>query len=313
MDVKTGIRVKGYALAGVSAVTYGMIPLFALPLKKVDFSFDAVLFYRFLFTAIIAGGYLAIKKIDLRINIKEFGALILLGLMYTGSSHFLFVGYDHMPAGVASTILFMYPVFVALIMGIFFNEKLSWVMWVAIALALLGVGVLGSGEGGFSITPIGLGIVLLSALSYALYMVAVNKSAVRDMNGMKVTFYSMTICTLFFLISALAKGEFQPIPSVEVGVNLVLFGVVTTALSLIAMILAIKLIGSTPTAVMGSLEPVVAVAISVVIFGESFTSSLLIGIVLIVGAVTLTVLSGYVIKATKKIPGVVGLNRRRKR
>ena len=64
----------------------------------------------------------------------------------------LYVGYDYMSAGVASTILFLYPVFVALIMGLFFREKLSWVMWGAIALALLGVGVLNGtgGEGGMN-------------------------------------------------------------------------------------------------------------------------------------------------------------------
>lgn len=292
-------KIKGYALAFLSAVTYGMIPLFAIPLKRSGFSFDTALFYRFMFSSLLIGVYLLAKKTSFRITGHEAGAMTLLGLMYALSSHFLFVGYDYMPAGVASTIMFMYPVFVALIMGVFFKERLSGVMWGSIAIAVAGVAVLnGSGTG--TINPAGLVAVLLSALTYALYMVIVNKSSVKDMDGTKVSFYSMVICSAFFLLRALSRDSFTPAVSLSAATNLVLFALITTVFSIITLVNAIKLIGSTPTAVMGSLEPLVAVIISVAIFRERLTSNLIIGILLIIGAVTLTVLSDYMTKTIKK-------------
>lgn len=300
MNTKT----KGYALACVSAVTYGAIPLFAIPLKRTGFSFDTALFYRFLFSSVLLGIILFIRKTDFRLSRREAGALMLPGLMYALSSHFLFVGYDYMPAGVASTILFMYPVFVALIMGAFFKEKLSWVMWGAIALALLGVFVLNGIGGGSGVNPTGMIVVLLSALAYALYMVMVNKSAAKDMDSTKVSFYSMAVCTAFFLLRALSRESFTPGLTFSLGLNLTLFALITTVVSILALVRAIGLIGSTPTAVTGSLEPVTAVIMSVGVFGEPLTSNLVTGIILIIGAVTLTVLSEYVERVAKKLPFV---------
>lgn len=294
------MKTKGYILAAVSAISYGMIPLFAIPLKQIQFPFDTALLYRFLISAIVIGMFLRLNKVDLRITVKEAGVLALLGLMYSGSSEFLFLGYDYMPAGVASTILFIYPVLVALIMGLGFKEKISWVVWTAIAMAFLGVSVLNKGEGGAKIPFIGFLVVLLSALSYGIYMVIVNKSRLKDMNGLKVAFYSMAFCTFFFLFKALASGTLVPIPSPEAATNLALFAVLTTVVSLITMVYAIQLIGSTRTAILGSMEPLTAVAVSVALFNEPFTNGLAAGIILILGAVFLTVTSNSITKHIKR-------------
>ena len=187
-------------------------------------------------------------------------------------------------------------------MGLFFREKLSWVMWGAIALALLGVGVLNGtgGEGGMN--PAGMVAVLLSALAYALYMIIVNISSLRKKQGTKVTFYSMLFFAAFFLARSLWRVSFTPAMTFGTGINILLFALVSTVISLITLVNAIKLIGSTPTAVMGSLEPVVAVVISVAVFNEPLTGRLVTGILLIIGAVTLTILSEHVAEAMKNIP-----------
>ena len=53
------------------------------------------------------------------------------------------------------------------------------------------------------------------------------------------------------------------------------------------MVKAVKSIGSTPTAILGALEPVTAVSIGVLVFGEILTSRLIAGIILILGSVVL--------------------------
>lgn len=52
------------------------------------------------------------------------------------------MSYNYMDAGIASTILFVYPVMVAVIMGIFFKEKISAITVFSILLALSGIALL---------------------------------------------------------------------------------------------------------------------------------------------------------------------------
>lgn len=285
------MKLKGYFFAVLSAITYGLIPLFAIPFKSEALSFDTVLFYRFFFAAAMIGIFLLGKGSSLKVPLKELSTLALLGIMFALSSTCLFMGYDYLSAGVASTILFMYPVFVALIMGIFFKEKVTWITSAAIILALIGVCILSVKGENFEVNVPGLIIVLLSALFYAIYIVMVNKSNVKSMSGAKLTTYSMFFCSMFFMFKSLLQGNSLVLPSVSTAAWIAVFAFVTAVISCISLVYAVHYIGSTPTAIVGAVEPVTAVLISVILFGEALTVNLVAGIVLIVGAVILNILS----------------------
>ena len=280
---------KGYLFALVSALTYGMIPLFMIPLKKLDsFSVDTALFYRFLIAAILILGYLVFyQKESVKINLKEGIVLSILGLFYALSAEFLFIAYDFLSPGIASTIFFIYPIMVALILGIFFKEKITLATTISLLIVVVGVGVL-SIKDNFEINYIGLFVSLLGALMYALYMIIVNKTKIKA-SGVKVSFYSMVFASLFFLVKTLVLGNGVTIPSLEIGTHLALFSLITTALSVVSLVYAIKFIGSTPTAIMGAVEPVVAVMISVGLFDETLTFSLIAGVIIIISGVLIDV------------------------
>ena len=280
---------KGYLFALVSALTYGMIPLFMIPLKKLDFfSVDTALFYRFLIAAILILGYLVFyQKESVKINLKEGFVLSVLGLFYALSAEFLFIAYDFLSPGIASTIFFIYPIMVALILGIFFKEKITLATTISLIVVVVGVGVL-SIKDNFEINYIGLFVSLLGALMYALYMIIVNKTKIKA-SGVKVSFYSMVFASLFFLVKTLVLGNSVAIPSLKIGTHLALFALITTALSVVSLVYAIKYIGSTPTAIMGAVEPVAAVMISVGLFGETLTFSLIAGVIIIISGVLIDV------------------------
>ena len=280
---------KGYLFALVSALTYGMIPLFMIPLKKLDFfSVDTALFYRFLIAAILILGYLVFyQKESVKINLKEGFVLSVLGLFYALSAEFLFIAYDFLSPGIASTIFFIYPIIVALILGIFFKEKITLATTISLVIVVVGVGIL-SIKDNFEINYIGLFVSLLGALMYALYMIIVNKTKIKA-SGVKVSFYSMVFASLFFLVKTLVLGNSVVIPSLEIGTHLALFSLITTALSVVSLVYAIKYIGSTPTAIMGAVEPVVAVMISVGLFDETLTFSLIAGVIIIISGVLIDV------------------------
>lgn len=277
-------------LGVMSAVSYGLIPIFILPIKQAHFSMDITLFYRFFFSALMVGGYLMYSRQNFRINKKEALILAILGICYALSSEFLFIGYDFLTAGIASTVLFIYPVIVALIMFFFYKEKLNRLSVVSLLLAFAGVIVLCLKENGLEINFAGLGIVMLSSLFYALYMVIVNKSNLK-VSGFKLTFYSMLFTSMFFMTKSVIGNESFAIPSTAIFFNFLIFAFLTTVISSLCLVYAIKNIGSTPVAILGALEPVVAVMVSVLIFHENFTTNLLIGITLILLGVILNVIS----------------------
>ena len=293
-----GDTLKGYLFALVSALTYGMIPLFMIPLKKLDsFSVDTALFYRFLIAAILILGYLVFyQKESVKINLKEGIIFSILGLFYALSAEFLFIAYDFLSPGIASTIFFIYPIMVALILGIFFKEKITLATTISLIVVVVGVAVLSikpknnDDKDNFGINSIyiGLFVSLLGALMYALYMIIVNKTKIKA-SGVKVSFYSMVFASLFFLVKTLVLGNSVTIPSLEIGTHLTLFALITTALSVVSLVYAIKFIGSTPTAIMGAVEPVVAVMISVGLFDETLTFSLIAGVIIIISGVLIDV------------------------
>lgn len=282
--------IKGLIYGIITSVTFGLIPLFTLPLMKQGMTLDSILFYRFLFATIALGIMMKVKKESFAIKWKDLPLLIVLSAYYMCSAQFLFWGYDFMGAGVATTLHFTYPVFVTLLMLILFREKASWVTWLAIILAVYGVARLSIGGEEHKFSFFGVGIVLLSALGYAAYITTVNKSHLSTMHNRKLAFYVFVFTTLLFVGKVSVTQTLQPIPDIMSGVNLILLAVLPTVISNITLLLAVHHIGGTLTSVLGALEPVTAVCIGAFVFGEAFTWQQELGIAMILVAVTLIIL-----------------------
>lgn len=281
---------KGYISAIISSVSYGLIPLFILPLKTIDFSMNVALFYRFFLSSLFILPLLIYKKETLKISWRELISLFVLGLFFALMSEFLFLGYDYLTPGIASTIFFVYPVIVALIVFFVFKEALTKLTVLSLFITIFGVFILSVKDSIFDINILGLLIATLSAVFYALYIVTVNKVKINA-SSLKITFYSMLFSSVYYLIKILISGDSLLIPEVKIFFNLSLFALITTVLSILTLVYAIKLIGSTPTSIMGALEPIVAVAVSVLFFSEDFTLNLAIGVNLIVFGVILSIIS----------------------
>ena len=282
---------KGTLCGIVAAVSYGMNPLGALSLYRAGINTNSVLFYRYALAAVLLAALLLVQKTSLRITRREFSVLGLLGVMFAVSSLTLFMSFHYMAAGIASTLLFVYPVMVAVIMAIFFRERISLVTVLSISLALCGIALLYRGEGGAVLNTAGVVLVMASSLSYALYIVVVNRASL-NMSSVKLTFYVLLFGVAAIVLYSLCCPD-QPLqllstPSMWGGWAAML-ALIPTVVSLVLMTVAVHAIGSTPTAVMGALEPLTAVVIGVTIFGELFTARLAAGIGLILLAVTLIV------------------------
>ncbi len=162
------VKAKGYLLGAIAAATYGMNPLFALPLYKSGMNPDSVLFFRYLFAIPLLGIMLKVRGRSFKLQRKEVFPLVIMGLLVALSSLTLFQSYNYMDAGIASTLLFVYPIMVALIMALVFKEKVAIQTVVCILLALGGIGLLYKSDDGTTLSLTGTMLVFTSALSYAL-------------------------------------------------------------------------------------------------------------------------------------------------
>lgn len=281
---------KGFIYGIITSITFGLIPLFSLPLMRGGMSLDSILFYRFLFATIALALMMRFRREPFVVERRYLPMFLLLAIFYTASALFLFWGYEFMGAGMATTLHFTYPVFVTLLMLMLFKEKASLVTWGAIALAVCGVAKLSLKGDEFALEPAGMVIVLLSAVGYASYITTVNKSRLRTMNSRKLAFYVFVFTTALFAIKALFNKGIQPIPDLVATINLILLAVVPTVISNITLVLAVRHIGGTLTSILGAMEPVTAVCVGTFVFDEAFTPGEGLGIALILIAVTLIIL-----------------------
>lgn len=284
-----GSKLTGYLNALLSAVSFGFIPSFIIPLKQNAISMDVSLFYRFLFAALMIGAFQVMRRGSLKVRGKDLGKLCVMGILYALSAEFLFQGYDLLSPGIASTVLYTYPVMIAMILTIFFREKISLISKLSIFFALIGVMTMSWEGSGMSFNLFGVLIVALSALSYALYMLIINKGVIKA-DGIAMTFYSVLFSSLFYAVKTTWHGESLIFTDVKWLSFIALFSLVTTVLSVLCIVFAIALIGPTVAAILGALEPVVAVLISVLVFDEKASWTLVTGVVLIISALCLSVL-----------------------
>lgn len=283
---------KGYILGAIAAVSYGCNPLFAIPLYEAGMGVSSVLFYRYAFATLILGVIMALRGESFRLSRRELPLMILLGVFFAISSVLLFEAYNYMDVGLASTLLFIQPVIIALIMWIFFHERISPRTIVSIIICLAGVTFLCNPGKGANVSATGVILVMLSALSYALYMVIINKSRIRLLHGSTITFYSLLFGMSVFAVRTDLFTAVQPVPAGALPwVCIAGISIVPTIVSLLTVAVAIKLIGSVPVSILGALEPITGVLFGVLLFGEILTVKAAIGIVLILAAVIVLVVN----------------------
>lgn len=287
-------KAKGYILGSIAAASYGMNPLFALPLYKAGMDPDSVLFFRYLFAIPLLGIMIKARGRSFKIQRKETFPLIIMGLLVALSSLTLFLSYNYMAAGIASTLLFVYPIMVALIMAMVFKEKLALQTIVCMLLALGGIGLLYKSEDGSTLNLIGTLLVFASSLSYAIYIVGINQTSLKNVATLKVTFYVLLFGLSLFVARLLYSGVLNTPDQWYLWANLLALAVFPTAISFLCTTGAIQYIGSTPTAILGALESVTAIFFGIAVFGESLTVRESFGLVMIIVAVTFVIAGGNI-------------------
>ncbi len=286
-------KFKGFLYGIVASSTFGLLPLFTLPVMGEGLTTFSILSYRMLFASILVAVLMLIGRVSFATNLKELRWFAVLGFLYYGSAALLFQAYGGMASGLATTLHFMYPVSVTVIMALVYKQRPSVVTICAIILSLVGVALLCLRESSTGVSSLlSVFLVLLSGVCYAVYLVLVSTvKRINQQNSQKLTFYVLMFSGAFFMLSTLQGGGLQIIPSASAGINLLLMATLPTLLSNLALVRSVKNIGSTLTSVLGAMEPLTAIIVGILVFDESLRGLMVVGIILILVSVSLIVLS----------------------
>lgn len=282
----------GYPAGIITGITYGLNPLFAKPLMDAGASTEAILFFRYGIAVLLLGAYLVLKKESFRINLRQAGVLLGLGLLFSSSSAFLFEAYKYIASGLATTLVFLFPVMVAIIM-VFLKVVPSWPVWLSIAATFAGVMIMTGGSGSEPVNPTGVWFSIAAAFFYALFIVIINRSkAIASIPNSILTFYALLAGTVFFLTRCALKGEelMAGLDGFMPWVNLIGLAVLPTIVSTAGLAVATRNIGATKASVLGVFEPITAILVGTVVFGEVLTPNIIAGILISLVAVTFMIM-----------------------
>ena len=286
----------GYPAGIITGVTYGLNPLFGVPLMQGGAAVESILFFRYGIAVLLLGAFLWLTKQGFRVSLKQGAILLSLGGLYACSSICLFEAYNYIASGLATTLVFLFPVLVAIIM-VFLKVVPSWPVWLSIGATFVGVIIMTQGESGEVANPIGILLSIGSALAYALFIVVINRSkSISSISNTLLTFYALlTGVVIFFCKILFADVDITAgIEGAAAWGNLVGLAILPTIVSTATLAIATRNIGATKASVLGVFEPITAILVGTLVFGEALTTNIVVGILIAVVAVT------FMIATTKR-------------
>lgn len=280
----------GFIAVIVSAIIFGCMPLIAKIIYSNGGNAISLIFYRFFLSLPIL--YWLTKKnknVDIKITKLEFRNIVLVSIFgYSATALLLFISYNYISTGMATTLHFVYPIFVVLGSILFYKDKPSLLKIICVILCSAGVILFSNNTGSGSL--LGIAAAFISGITYSFYILFIDKSGLKEMYSFKLTFYLCLISSVFVFIYSLITGTFT--------MDITILGwALTMLLSLLVSVGAvslfqygIKTVGSHNTAIFSTFEPITSVIIGIMVFYEVFSLRTFIGSAFILSAVIITAL-----------------------
>ena len=269
--MKKDRKISGVLFTVCSSLGYGLAPAFCNLAYRLGANAVTMVFFRYLFSIPVSLLLMWILRAPFRVTWKQIRDLLICGVAFRATTTLLiYLAYDRIGSGLATTFHFLYPVITALICVVFFREKMGVIRWVALAMAFVGVLLQGLGDNGGG-EWFGIVLASLSALCYSVYMLMVEKTSIAQMHPMAATAYMNIVIagsmTLFDFL--LPNQNIDYAPSATILFYALLCGVLASLIGTICLQIGIVRLGASTAAMFSTLEPVFCVIFGVLILGEN--------------------------------------------
>jgi drug/metabolite transporter (DMT)-like permease len=286
-------RLLGVLLIILSAASFGTLAIFGRYAYAGGLDTFTLLFLRFSLAAILMGGVLVFRREGLPRG-KELYLLIGMGALgYVGQSYSYLTAIKFASAGLVALLLYLYPVFVAVLAAIFLHEKFTGIKKVALGLATLGAALTVNPQGG---QWTGIILAVSAAVIYSVYIIV----------GAGVLQKVSAICssTIIFASAGVVIGSLMVFihphwPASASGwLAVAAIVLIATVIPVVTFLAGLNLIGPTNASMLSTLEPVVTVLLAAWLFGERLSPIILVGGGLILAAVILLTRSEWILMET---------------
>lgn len=209
-------------------------------------------------------------RISFKVTKREIFGLFVLGVLggfITGT--LLYASYAKISVGLTTCMHFSYPVIVAGIYVLVFKKKFSKTKVISLILGFGGIWFFLENDA--VVNPYGLFTAFMSGVSYAIYLIFMDKWNLKEMNGLKLSFYCCIFSSMSLYAFGLMRGySFQGVMSHGAWIWINATAVLVSVLGSSMIPVAVKHVGSTVTGIVGILEPVTSVIMGVLLLGEPF-------------------------------------------
>lgn len=266
-------RIIGVGFIVVSSIAFGAMAIFAKWAYQAGVSPISALFLRFTLAGIFMLTVMFLRKIPFPRGKTLFGLFLMGFIGYTGQSFSYFTALTLAPAGMVAILLYLYPVLVTILSLIFLKHRMTRLDVIALLLALIGTAlVIGMEIGG---KPLGIAFGIAAALIYSIYIIA-GTNITRHTDAFAASTVIILSTSLSYGILGIAQGIHLPTTPVGWGA-VTAIALISTVVAIVTFFAGLKRIGPVNASMLSTLEPVVTVALSSLIFGETITASKIIG------------------------------------
>lgn len=280
-----GTKIKGTLMILLSAIFFGLMPFFALKTYAQGFDVNNLLLYRYSFAFVLIALFCLCRRIDVRINKKQF--LLILFLAFVGTmltTYTLFLSYQYISSGLASTLHFVYPIVTVALASIIYKEVFTHRKMTALFLSIIGIALLSVGTES-DLNTIGIIWALISGFLYAIYIIGMANKELKKISPFSVAFWIFGITACLFFSNCLFTNNintnFTP-TSLFYILNL---SVWSTFLAVVLFYRGMKFIGPGNASLLSTLEPLTGVIVGILVFNEEMDMKSSQAIVLILASV----------------------------
>ena len=260
---------KGYIYTALSAIIFGLMPLLTKIIIARGATSLTIAFFRVFYVTIVLFFVLKLKKIDLRLEKRELLSALFTSIFGSGLTIIILnESYNYVDTGIATSLHFLYPLFVAILCCFFYGEKIKKKQIISLSFALVGI-ICFMSKGNGSL--FGYFLAISSGLTYAFYLVKMDKTGLVKMNALKLSFYLALFTMLeIFTINLFVQDVVFKMDAIAYGLLLVL-ALSASFLATVLLQQGVLLLGSTRASFICLLEPVTSMIVGILFLGEALT------------------------------------------
>ena len=280
------MRTKGIIYVLISALIYGFTPVLCSMTYDMGNTPLTLTFFRSFFVLPVLAILMKKDHISMKITKNELGrvfVIALFGAVFT--TLLLYSSYQYIAVGTATTLHFLYPLFVTLICHFIYRDSMRKTQIIALVISLIGVGFFINLNDLSAIQ--GIIMALISGFTFSIYLVGIEKFGVSDMHSYKLSFYiAMWVCICLIIVN-IFTGQFnfnQPLLSYGL---MVIVAILAQFVAVVMLKEGIAIIGSSLASMFSMAEPVSSVIFGAIFLSESITIMQIIGCVMIMIGVSM--------------------------